>query len=294
MTSGVRTGDKGRLTLATLASFVKFEHTLFALPFAYGGMLLAADGWPGWRVFLLVTLAMVGARSAAMAANRVIDARIDALNPRTAAREIPTGALTVHDGWLVALVSLAVLAAAAALLNRLTLALLPVAVAFLIAYPYTKRFTWACHLWLGLTIGAAAAGGYIAVSGAFAPSAWLLWLGVGSWVAGFDVVYALLDLGFDLEHGVRSIPARFGVRGARAWAAALHVVTLLALAGVALVASLGWPYWLALAVTAGVLAWQHLSLRHRAVGEVLAAFNANLVIGLLMLGGIVFGLVARG
>ncbi len=294
MTSGVRTGDKGRLTLATLASFVKFEHTLFALPFAYGGMLLAADGWPGWRVFLLVTLAMVGARSAAMAANRVIDARIDALNPRTAAREIPTGALTVRDGWLVALVSLAVLAAAAALLNRLTLALLPVAVAFLIAYPYTKRFTWACHLWLGLTIGAAAAGGYIAVSGAFAPSAWLLWLGVGSWVAGFDVVYALLDLGFDLEHGVRSIPARFGVRGARAWAAALHVVTLLALAGVALVASLGWPYWLALAVTAGVLAWQHLSLRHRAVGEVLAAFNANLVIGLLMLGGIVFGLVARG
>jgi len=290
----VRTGDKGRLTLATLASFVKFEHTLFALPFAYGGMLLAADGWPGWRVFLLVTLAMVGARSAAMAANRVIDARIDALNPRTAAREIPTGALTVRDGWLVALVSLAVLAAAAALLNRLTLALLPVAVAFLIAYPYTKRFTWACHLWLGLTIGAAAAGGYIAVSGAFAPSAWLLWLGVGSWVAGFDVVYALLDLGFDLEHGVRSIPARFGVRGARAWAAALHVVTLLALAGVALVASLGWPYWLALAVTAGVLAWQHLSLRHRAVGEVLAAFNANLVIGLLMLGGIVFGLVARG
>lgn len=294
MTSGVRTGDKGRLTLATLASFVKFEHTLFALPFAYGGMLLAADGWPGWRVFLLVTLAMVGARSAAMAANRVIDARIDALNPRTAAREIPTGALTVRDGWLVALVSLAVLAAAAALLNRLTLALLPVAVAFLIAYPYTKRFTWACHLWLGLTIGAAAAGGYIAVSGAFAPSAWLLWLGVGSWVAGFDVVYALLDLGFDLEHGVRSIPARFGVRGARAWAAALHVVTFLALAGVALVASLGWPYWLALAVTAGVLAWQHLSLRHRAVGEVLAAFNANLVIGLLMLGGIVFGLVARG
>lgn len=294
MTSGVRTGDKGRLTLATLASFVKFEHTLFALPFAYGGMLLAADGWPGWRVFLLVTLAMVGARSAAMAANRVIDARIDALNPRTAAREIPTGALTVRDGWLVALVSLAVLAAAAALLNRLTLALLPVAVAFLIAYPYTKRFTWACHLWLGLTIGAAAAGGYIAVSGAFAPSAWLLWLGVGSWVAGFDVVYALLDLGFDLEHGVRSIPARFGVRGARAWAAALHVVTLLALAGVALVASLGWPYWLALAVTAGVLAWQHLSLRHRAAGEVLAAFNANLVIGLLMLGGIVFGLVARG
>lgn len=282
------------MTFATFASFVKLEHTLFALPFAYGGMLLAADGWPGWRVFLLVTVAMVGARTAAMAANRVIDARLDALNPRTAGREIPVGRLTARDGRLVALASLAILAVAAALLNTLTLVLLPVAVAFLVAYPYTKRFTWACHLWLGLTIGAAAAGGYIAVTGAFAPAAWLLWLGVGAWVAGFDVVYALLDLQFDLEHGVRSIPARFGAGGARAWAAALHGVTLLALAGVALVAPLGWPYWFALAVTAGVLAWQHLALRRRSAGEVLAAFNANLVIGLLMLGGIVFGLALPG
>ncbi len=282
------------MTFATFASFVKLEHTLFALPFAYGGMLLAADGWPGWRVFLLVTVAMVGARTAAMAANRVIDARLDALNPRTAGREIPVGKLTARDGRLVALASLAILAVAAALLNTLTLVLLPVAVAFLVAYPYTKRFTWACHLWLGLTIGAAAAGGYIAVTGAFAPAAWLLWLGVGAWVAGFDVVYALLDLQFDREHGVRSIPARFGADGARAWAAALHGVTLLALAGVALVGPLGWPYWFALAVTAGVLAWQHLALRRRSAGEVLAAFNANLVIGLLMLGGIVFGLALPG
>ncbi len=282
------------MTFATLASFVKLEHTLFALPFAYGGMLLAAGGWPGWRGFLLVTLAMVGARTAAMAANRVIDARIDALNPRTAEREIPAGKLTAGDGRRVALVSLVVLAVAAALLNPLTLVLLPVAVAFLVAYPYTKRFTWACHLWLGVTIGAAAAGGYIAVSGAFAPAAWLLWLGVGAWVAGFDVVYALLDRDFDLSHGVRSIPARFGVAGARTWAAALHGVALAALAAVPFVSDLGWPYWLALAVTALVLAWQHLALRRRTAGEVLAAFNANLVIGLLMLGGIVLGLALPG
>ena len=152
-------------------SFVKIEHTLFALPFAYSGMLLAADGWPGWRVFLLVTLAMVGARTAAMAANRVIDARIDALNPRTAGREIPSGRLTGRDGVVVALLGLAALLLAGALLNPLTLALLPVAVAFLVVYPYTKRFTWACHLWLGVTIGAAAAGGFIAVTGAFGPVA---------------------------------------------------------------------------------------------------------------------------
>src|SRR5690606_29255403 len=128
---------------------------------------------PGWRVFLLVSLAMVGARTAAMAANRVIDARIDALNPRTAGREIPSGRLSGRDGVAVAVVGVAALITAGAALNTLTLTLLPVALAFLIAYPYTKRFTWACHLWLGVTIGAAAAGGYIAVTGAFGPVAWL-------------------------------------------------------------------------------------------------------------------------
>ncbi|NLG09890.1 MAG: UbiA family prenyltransferase [Deinococcales bacterium] len=281
---------RGRLS--TFLSFVKFEHTLFALPFAYGGMLLAAGGWPGWRTFLLVTLAMVGARTAAMAANRVIDARIDALNPRTAGREIPSGKLTERDGWLITLAGVALLVVAGALLNRLTLLLLPVALAFLIAYPYLKRFTWACHLWLGVTIGAAAAGGYIAVTGAFAAPAWALWLGVGAWVAGFDVVYGVLDLEFDRAHGVHSVPARFGVPRALVIAAALHLLAFLALVAVPFVAPLGWPYWLALAATGAVLAWQHLALRRRTVGDVLAAFNANLVIGSLMLAGIVLGLAA--
>lgn len=279
--------------LATLLSFIKFEHTLFALPFAYGGMLLAAGGWPGWRAFALITLAMVGARTAAMAANRVIDARIDALNPRTRGREIPSGRLTGRDGWVITLLGLALLLVAGALLNRLTLLLLPVAVLFLILYPYLKRFTWACHLWLGVTIGAAAAGGYIAVTGVFAGEAWALWLGVAAWVAGFDVVYGILDLDFDRKHGVHSIPARFGVRRALGIAGALHLVAFLALAAVPFFTPLGWPYWLALAVTGAVLAWQHLALGRREVGDVLAAFNANLVIGSLMLVGIVFGLLAR-
>ncbi len=279
--------------ITTFLSFVKFEHTLFALPFAYGGMLIAAGGWPGWRTFLLVTVAMVGARTAAMAANRVIDARIDALNPRTRDREIPAGKLSGAAAWATTAVGLALLALAGYMLNRLTLVLLPVAVLFLIAYPYLKRFTWACHLWLGVTIGAAAAGGYIAVTGAFAPAAWLLWLGVGAWVAGFDVVYGLLDLEFDRAHGVHSIPARFGVGGALAWALGLHVVALLAFVAVPAFVPLGWPYWAAVVVTALVLGWQHGALRKREVGDVLAAFNANLVIGSLMLAGIVFGLVAR-
>lgn len=279
--------------LTTFLSFVKFEHTLFALPFAYGGMLIAAGGWPGWRTFLLITVAMVGARTAAMAANRVIDAKVDALNPRTASREIPMGHLTERDGWLVTLISLVVLSVAAAALNRLTLLLLPLAVLFLIAYPYLKRFTWGCHLWLGVTIGAAAAGGYIAVTGAFAGSAWALWLAVAAWVAGFDIVYGLLDLEFDLTQGVHSVPVSFGIAGALRFAALLHLLAVMAFAAVPLLTPLAWPYWLALAVTAMLLAWQHLSLRRRDVGDVLAAFNANLVIGTLMLAGIVFGLMAR-
>lgn len=276
--------------LAAFLAFIKFEHTLFALPFAYGGMLLAAGGWPGWRAFLLITLAMVGARTAAMAANRVIDARLDALNPRTAGREIPTGKLSGRDGVVITIVGTALLVVAGALLNRLTLLLLPLALLFLIVYPYTKRFTWACHLWLGVTIGAAAAGGYIAVTGAFAAEAWLLWAGVGAWVAGFDVVYGILDLEFDRAHGVHSIPARFGVEGALAWALLLHVLALVAFAAVPNFVSLAWPYWLAVLVTALVLGWQHVSLRREEVGDVLAAFNANLVIGALMLAGILFGL----
>ncbi len=285
--------------VGTYLSFVKFEHTLFALPFAYIGMLLAADGWPGWRALVLVTLAMVGARTCAMAANRVIDARIDALNPRTASREIPSGRLSGRDGVIVAAAGLALLVVAAASLNRLTLALLPLAVLFLVAYPYTKRFTWACHLWLGVTIGAAAAGGYIAVTGAFDAVAWLLWLAVGAWVAGFDVIYAVLDVEFDRGNGVHSIPADLGITGA-VWATGiLFVVSVLAL-GMAAAAfdvqerePLAWPFLVAYGATAVMLQRQHARLRTVRDARVLDAFNANMVIGPLMLVGTILGLALR-
>jgi 4-hydroxybenzoate polyprenyltransferase len=248
-------------TLRRYLEFVRFEHTLFALPFAYGGMLLAARGWPGVDVVLWVTLAMVGARTAAMALNRVIDARIDASNPRTRGREIPSGRLGRRDGVVLAMLGFGVLALAGWSLNPLTLALLPVAVLFLGLYPYTKRFTWLCHLWLGFTIGAAAAGGWIAVTGAFAPSAVALWAGVGLWIAGFDIVYALLDERFDREHGVQSIPARFGRARALTIAAALHLGAWLALALPLLLLGLGWAYGLSVLFVGAVLLYQHRLVR---------------------------------
>lgn len=288
--------------LSDYLSLVKIEHTLFALPFAYSGMLLAADGWPGWRVFLLVSLAMVGARTAAMAANRVIDARIDALNPRTAGREIPSGKLSGRDGVVVALLGVVALVVAGALLNALTLALLPVALVFLIAYPYTKRFTWACHLWLGVTIGAAAAGGYVAVTGAFDWIAWLLWLGVAAWVAGFDVIYGVLDIEFDRANAVHSIPARFGVEGAVRATGSLYVLACLAFSGVGVVTAgvpgwpyepLAWPYHVAVLALTLLLITQHRQLRKLRDARALAAFNGNLIVGPLMLLGVVLGLTLR-
>lgn len=296
------TSIRARKGVRDYLSFIKIEHTLFALPFAYSGMLLAADGWPGWRVFLLVSLAMVGARTAAMAANRVIDARIDALNPRTAGREIPSGRLSGRDGVVVALLGAVALVVAGALLNRLTLTLLPLALVFLVLYPYTKRFTWACHLWLGATIGAAAAGGYIAVTGSFGLVAWLLWLGVGAWVAGFDVIYGVLDIGFDRANGVHSIPARFGVNGA-VWATGLlYAASVVAFIGVGTATitldtwpyeRLAWPYSCAVLVMMLLLLEQHRQLRKFRDARALDAFNGNMIVGPLMLLGVVLGLALR-
>jgi 4-hydroxybenzoate polyprenyltransferase len=280
-----------RKSLKTYLEFVKFEHTLFALPFAYGGMLLAANGWPGWVTFFWITLAMVGARTASMALNRVIDARIDAQNPRTAEREIPRGALLKRDGILLAIVSFALLALAGWALNPLTLMLLPVAVFFLSIYPYTKRFTWLCHYVLGLTIGAAAAGGWIAVTGAFAPATFALWAGVGLWIAGFDIIYALLDYDFDVKHGIYSIPARFGGERALTISAVTHLVAWLALGAVLPLARLGYFYATALLVVAGVLIYAHLLVRDKGAGAALASFNANLYVSSIVLLGVVLELV---
>lgn len=270
-------------SLRTYLDFVKFEHTLFALPFAYGGMLLAERRWPGGDTFFWITLAMIGARTASMALNRVIDAELDRKNPRTATREIPRGVLAKRDGWLLAVIGFILFSLAGWALNALTFMLLPVAVFFLAFYPYTKRFTWLCHYWLGFTIGAAAAGGWIAVTGAFSPAAITLWLGVGLWIAGFDIVYAMMDYQVDVQQGLYSVPARFGVTQALDMSALTHLLAWGLLALTLPLTGAGWPYALGLLAIAGILGLEHRLVRREGATSALRSFNANLYISSIML-----------
>lgn len=227
---------------------IKFEHSVFALPFALVGMMwgsVAAHGvaWPGWRVFALVVIAMVSCRSAAMAFNRIADRDVDALNPRTALRALPAGLLSLRQANVFFLGSCAVFLVAAAMLNPLAMWLSPVALLVTLGYSITKRFTWACHFALGLALGIAPAAAWIAVTGKLAPAILPMVLAVAAWTAGFDLIYALQDDDFDRDHGLHAFPARFGRKAALTSSRALHAVAL---------ASLGWTLWL---VGAGVWGW---------------------------------------
>jgi 4-hydroxybenzoate polyprenyltransferase len=212
---------------------IRIEHTLFALPFAYAGMIFAARGWPTIAQFVWITLAVLGARTAAMAANRYVDRDIDATNPRTARRALPSGALSSNVMVGAAVLGLALFVTAAAALRPICLALTPVAAIGAIVYPYCKRFTWGTHLVLGAVDGLAPLGAYIAVTGHVSPAAFLLFGAVTLWVAGFDVPYALMDHTVDVATGVRSLPARFGTLIAQPVLLIAHaiMVVLLALAG---------------------------------------------------------------
>jgi 4-hydroxybenzoate polyprenyltransferase len=238
-------------------SLVKFEHTIFALPFAYIGAFLAVDGVPSAGDLLWITVAMVGARSLAMALNRLIDAGIDARNPRTAGRELPRGALKPWQVVLFCLVSLAVFLVAVYQLAPIVRWLWPIPVAAFVVYPYLKRATWLSHFWLGAVDGLAPVGAWAAVTNELPLEAWLLGAAVAVWVAGFDVLYALFDLDHDRAHGLHSLPERFGVPAAFAVARACHVLTVvfLALAGLAL--SAGALYWLGVAAVALLLLYEH-------------------------------------
>ena len=270
--------------LRTYLELIRFEHTLFALPFAYVGMLLAARGWPGWEVFFWVTVAMVGARTAAMALNRLIDWRIDALNPRTKNRHLPRGLVRPHEVLLLAVFGILLLALAAFNLNPLTARLLPVAVFFLAFYSYTKRFTWTCHYWLGLVIGAAAAGGWIAVTGRFEPATYLLWAAVGLWIAGFDILYATQDYAFDRAHGVHSAPARFGIPKALALARLTHLAAWLFFLATGIAAGLSLWYYLGVLYVGAVLLFEHRLVQPDDLSKVdLAFFQANVLVSLGML-----------
>jgi 4-hydroxybenzoate polyprenyltransferase len=274
MTTDARTEARNPLApLVTFGRMIKFEHTIFALPFALAAAAIAARGH-GLTVARTagIVVAMAAARTAAMGFNRIADRHIDARNPRTARRELPAGAVTLRAAWTLTLVSAAAFVAAAALLGPLCLALSPVALALLFGYSFTKRFTFLCHLFLGLAIAAGPAGAWIAVRGDFGLVPGLLMIAVACWIAGFDVLYALADRDFDRDAGLHSIPARFGVAGALAISGTLHAVTLAALIALAPVAHLGAPYLVGLAVVAALLAWEHAIVRPSDLSRLDAAF----------------------
>jgi 4-hydroxybenzoate polyprenyltransferase len=242
---------------ARFYSLVKFEHTIFALPFAYVGALLAVDGVPSAHDLLWVTIAMVGARSLAMGLNRLIDAGLDARNPRTAGRELPAGLLSSAAVVAFCAVALAVFVVAVWQLDPLVRWLWPIPVAGFIIYPYLKRWTWLCHLWLGAVDGLAPLGAWAAITGNLPWEAWALGGAVALWVAGFDLFYSLLDLEVDREQGLRSVATRFGERGAFLGARLLHLGTVALLVAVGLGLPVGALYWLGVVAVAGLLAYEH-------------------------------------
>ena len=270
---------------------IKFEHTVFALPFAYIAMVLAAGGWPGGWTVLWVTAAMVGARTCAMAPNRVVDRWIDAKNPRTAGRHLPRGILGAGEMKVLAGAGAALMFLAASMLNWLCLALAPLALVFLVGYSYTKRFTWTSHWILGFTDGIAAAGGWIAVRGSFDAPALVLWFALTVWIAGFDLIYACQDVEFDRAHGLHSVPARFGIPAALALARINHALTAAALALLGALTGLGVVYWVGWLVVVGLLAYEHSLVSARDLSQLdMAFFNVNGYIAVVVLVATVGGL----
>jgi 4-hydroxybenzoate polyprenyltransferase len=254
------------------ARLVKFEHTVFALPFAYVGALLSVDAIPSGHDLLWITLAMVGARSLAMALNRLIDAGVDARNPRTAGRELPSGALSVRAVVLFCAASLAVFLVAVWQLDPVVRYLWPIPVAAFVVYPYLKRFTWLCHFWLGATGGLAPVGAWVAVTGELPWQAWGLGLAVTTWMAGFDFFYSLFDVEVDRAQGLHSWAVRFGERGVFAGARVLHALSVACLVAVGLGLPVGFWYWAGVVAVGALLVYEHRLVRPGDLRRLDAAF----------------------
>jgi 4-hydroxybenzoate polyprenyltransferase len=261
------------MTVAALARMVKLSHSLFALPFAASAVVLVArDATLDPSRLALVVLAVVAARTAAMAMNRIADRRFDARNPRTKARELVTGEVSAAAAWALLAGSAALFVAAAALISRVTGLLAAPVLAILLGYSFAKRFTWACHLWLGVAQALAPVGVAIALTGRAPGASVVLGVGVGAWIAGFDVFYALQDAEFDRGEGLHSIPARFGVGGALAWARGLHVLAVAAIGAAGAAAGRGAVWAIGTAILAAVLLAEH---RHVAPGGALRPERIN-------------------
>jgi 4-hydroxybenzoate polyprenyltransferase len=269
--------------LATYLSFVRFSHSVFALPFALTGALLAWRAAPfSWWQVLWIIVAMVSARSAAMGFNRLVDARFDALNPRTAMRELPRGVMTTTEATIFVIVSSVVFVAAAAQLNTLCLILSPVALAIVFWYSLAKRYTTYTQMFLGLAMAVAPAGGWIAAGGRPGTAEpWLLGLAIGLWVGGFDILYACQDVAFDRGHGLRSIPARFGVPASIRLSRVMHVATVLVMAALWRVAALPAVYLAGVAIVAVLLVYEQSLVSDDDLSQVKKAFDLNGYVGIV-------------
>ncbi len=274
--------------LLVLLEMIKWEHTVFALPFAYAGVLAAPVPF-SFSNFFWITLAMIGARTAGMTLNRIIDAKMDAINPRTAERAIPKGLVGLREAWVFTGVAVALLVLATLFLAPITRVLWPLVVMGFVVYPYTKRFTWLCHLALGIANGLAPGAAWVAVTGDVSWTPALIWAGAALWVAGFDVIYALLDRDFDLENRVNSLPVRFGVGPALVISRLWHALSVAFLVAFGVAAGLGAVYYLGVVVVAGLLFYEQSLVRKDDLSKVdVAFFTMNGVISLIFFAFVLF------
>ncbi|MBS3957395.1 MAG: putative 4-hydroxybenzoate polyprenyltransferase [Clostridiales bacterium] len=275
-----------------LLELVKFEHSVFALPYAYIGAVYGAAhtaaAWPPVAALGWITVVMVGARAFAFVVNRAVDKEIDARNPRTAGRAVPAGLIKAGELWAFAAVMLAAYLAGVWQLDPIVRVLWPIPLVAFIAYPYMKRFTWACHYWLGLCLGLAPVGGWVALGAPIAhPAPWLFGLAVMVWTAGFDIIYATMDYECDVRDGVHSAPANLGIRKALLMTRALHVLTVVVFVGAGVMVGAGWPYFGAVAVAAVLLAYENSIVSAKDLSRVDAAFfTFNGVIAMVIFAGV--------
>ena len=258
--------------ISVLLEMIKFRHTVFALPFALTGAFLAARGIPALRIFFWVIIAMVGARTAAMTFNRIADYRFDAANPRTEKRALPAGEVSLKESWFMVAVSSALFFLASGMLNTLALMLSPFALGLTFFYSLTKRFTWLCHLVLGVALAVAPLGGWVATTGSLAGYPWVLSLGVLFWVTGFDIVYAAQDADFDRKAGLYSMPASLGRRNAFRLAVSFHALAFILFTLTGYFQGLNIVYYMGIVLTGSALFYQHLIVNPRDLSRIQVSF----------------------
>lgn len=271
-------------TFNTLLRMIKFSHSVFALPFAFVGMLIAANGLPNFEIFILISVAMISARSLAMALNRIIDANIDKQNPRTSEREIPSGQIKESSAWFFSLSMFIIFEVSAYLINMLVFKLSFIVVLLFIIYPFTKRFSIICHLLLGIIDGLAPIGAYLAISPHFSLPIIMFGLSVSFWVAGFDMIYSMLDHEFDVKHHLYSASSAYGKNGAILLSKLFHFISLIFLVTAGILSGFGVIYYIATAIIGSLLIYEQILAASMKKGKIYAAFfNINSFVGTIVL-----------